>query len=128
MLPYFIAFELLLFFGASTILLSLFEMQGSKSVHEVIYLFDDESLSVGFCQCDVSGLPRRVVLALPTVPLCFPPVPFAAPPSPPLDSSRAARAAYMHAWHARVHEARIRARVIAHNLPKRLLRLARTLE
>ena len=68
------------------------------------------------------------MLALPAVPPCFQPVPPAAPPSPPLDSSCAARATYMRAWHIRAREAHIRAHAIAHNLPSRLLRLARTLE
>ena len=97
-------------------------------MHEVIYLSDDKSLSVGFCQCDVPGPSRQVVLALPAVPPCFRPVPPAAPPSLPLDSSRAARATYMRAWHARAHEARIRARAIAHDSPRRSSRLAWTLE
>ena len=94
----------------------------------MIYLSDDDSLSVGFCQCDVPRPPRRVVLALPIVPPCFRLVPPAAPPSPLLDSSRAAGAAYMRTQHARACEARIQVCAIAHNLPRRLPRLARTLE
>ena len=103
-------------------------MQGSDSVHEVIYLSDDESLSVGFCQCNVAGPPRHIVLALSVVPPCFRPVPPDAPPSLPVDSSRSARATYMRAWHARAHEARIRGRAIVHASLRRSPRLARTLE
>ena len=103
-------------------------MQGNERVHDVIYLSNEDSLSIGFCQCDVPGPPRRVVLALPTVPPCFWPVPPAAPLSPPLDSSCAIRVTYMHAWHTRARRAGIRVRAIAHNLPTRLPRLALTLE
>ena len=94
----------------------------------MIYLSNDESLSVGFCQCNVAGPSRRIVLALPAVPPCFRPVPPVAPPSPLIDGSRSARATYMRAWHARAREARIRARAIAHASPRRSPRLARTLE
>ena len=97
-------------------------------MHEVIYLSDDESLSVGFCQCDVAGPPRPIVLALPVVPLCFRPVPPVAPPSSLVDGSRSAHATYMRAWHARAREARIRVRAIVHASPQRSPRLARTLE
>ena len=61
-------------------------------------------------------------------PPCFRSVPPAAPPSPPLDSSRATRKTYMRTWHAKAREACIRTRAIAHNLPRRLPKLARTLE
>ena len=103
-------------------------MQGSESMHEMIYLSDDESFSVGFCQCNVAGPLRRVVLALPAILLCFRPVPPAAPPSPPVYSSRSARATYMRAWHTRARKARIRAHAIVHASLRRSPRLARTLE
>ena len=106
----------------------LLDLQISDSIHEVIYLSDDDSRSVGFCQCDALGPPRHIVFALPTVPPCFRPAPPIAPPSPPVDSSQCARAAYMRAWHARAREARIRAHPIAHASTQRSLRLARSLE
>ena len=68
------------------------------------------------------------MLALPAVPSCFRPIPPDAPSSLPVDSSRSARASYMCTWHARAHEARIRACAIAHTSPRRSPRLARTLE
>ena len=79
----------------------LLDLQISDSLHEVIYLSDDDSRSVGFCQCDALGPPRHIVFALPTVPHRFRPTPPVAPPSPPDDKSRCARVAYMRAWHAR---------------------------
>ena len=106
----------------------LLDLQISDSLHEVIYLSDDDSRSVGFCQCDALGPPRHIVFALPTVPHRFRPAPPVAPPSLLDDSSRCARVAYMRAWHARAREARIRARAIAHASPQRLPRLARSLE
>ena len=72
-------------------------LQGSESVHQVIYLFDNNPPSIGYCQCDIEEVSRRVLLALPTVPLHFWPVPPTAPPSLPLDSSRVAHAIYMQA-------------------------------
>ena len=106
----------------------LLDLQISDSLYEVIYLSDDDSRSVGFCECDALGLPRHIVFALPAVPHRFRPTLPVALPSPPDDSSRCARAAYMRAWHARVREARIRARAIAHASPRRSPRLARSLE
>ena len=102
----------------------LLDLQISDSIHEVIYLSDDDSYSVGFYQCDALEPPRHIVFALPTVPPCFRPAPPVAPPSPLDDSSRCACAAYMRAWHARAREARIRARAIAHASPRRSPRLA----
>ena len=106
----------------------LLDLQISDNIHEMTYLFDDDSRSVGFCQCDALGPPRHIVFALPIVPLCFRPASPVAPPSLPVDSSRCARATYMCAWHARAREARIRARAIAHASPRRSPRLARSLE
>ena len=106
----------------------LLQLQISDIIHEVIYLSDDDSRSVGFCQCDALGPPKHIVFALPAVPPCSRPAPPVAPPSPPDDSSRCARAAYMRAWHARAREARIRVRAIAHASPRRSPRLARSLE
>ena len=100
----------------------------SDSLHEVIYLSDDDSRSVGFYQCDALGPPRHIVFALPAVPHRFRPAPPVAPPSPPDDSSRCASATYMRAWHARAREDQIRACAIAHASPRRSLRLARSLE
>ena len=85
----------------------LLDLQISDSIHEVIYLSDDDSRSVGFCQCDALGPLKHIVFALPAIPPCFRPAPPVAPLSPPVDSSQCARAVYMHAWHARVREARI---------------------
>ena len=84
----------------------LLDLQISDSIHEVIYLSDDDSLSIGFCQCDALGPPRHIFFALPIVPPCFRPALPIALPSPPDDSSRCARAAYMRAWHVRAREAR----------------------
>ena len=106
----------------------LLDLQISDNIHEVIYLSDDDSHSVGFCQCNASGPPRHIVFALPAVPPCFQPAPPVAPPSPLDNSSQCARAAYMCAWHARAREAWIRARAIAHASPWRSPRLARSLE
>ena len=75
----------------------LLDLQNSDSIHEVIYLSDDDSRSKGFCQCNALGLPRHIVFALLAVPPCFRLAPPVAPPSPPVDSSRCARAIYMHA-------------------------------
>ena len=80
----------------------------------MIYLSDDDSRSVGFCQCDALGPPRHIVFALLAVPHHFRPAPLVAPPSLPDESSRCARAAYMCAWHARAREAWIQARAIVH--------------
>ena len=55
------------------------------------------------------------MLALPAMPLRFRPAPLAAPLSLPLDSSRVARMMYMCVWHAKMHEACIRARAIAYD-------------
>ena len=83
----------------------LLDLQISDSLHEVIYLSDDDSRNVGFSQCDALGPSRHIVFALPVVPHRFWPAPPVAPPSPPNDNSRCARAAYMRAWHARAREA-----------------------
>ena len=106
----------------------LLDLQISDSLHEVIYLSDDDSGSVGFCKCNALGLLRHIFFALPAIPHRFRPAPPVALPSPPDDSSRCARAAYMRAWHARAREAQIRAHAIAHASPRRSPRLARSLE
>ena len=106
----------------------LLNLQISDSLHEVIYLSNDNSCSIGFCQCDALGPPRHIVFALPAVLHRFWPALPIAPPSPPDHNSRCARAAYMRAWHARACEARVRARAIAHTSPRRSPRLAQSLE
>ena len=68
------------------------------------------------------------MLAFPIIPPCFQPVPPTSPPSLSVDSSCAARATYMHVWHARAHDACIRVHAIAYHSPRRSPRLAQALE
>ena len=75
----------------------LLDLQISDSLREVIYLSDNDSCSIGFCQCDALGPPRHIVFALPVVPHRFRPAPPVAPLSPLDESSQCARAAYMRA-------------------------------
>ena len=77
----------------------------------MIYLCNDDPSSVGFCQCDVQELLRWVVLALPTMLLCFQSVLPVAPPNPLLDSFRVVRVIYMQG-HARLAFERLQLHMI----------------